>query len=251
MEVLVCIKRVPLSGARFTLTADEQEIDTSRLGFTVSPHEECAVEVAVQLVEQHGGSSTVLTLGVPDAEEQLRDAMAVGIDQGILLETDGQEWDAQATAAAIVEAVRASGKSFDVILFGNESADAAGNQVGIRVAHALGVPAVTGLKGLKVDGGVLHGERPAGAAREVFEVPLPAVATVKDGVAIPRYPSVPGRIKAKKKPVERSTPARPEPRLAKTRFQVPEAVGKQTRVLGNGPEAAAELVEVFRSIGVI
>lgn len=251
MDVLVCIKRVPLSGARFSLTSDGTQIDTSRLGFTVSPHEECAVEVAVKLVEQHGGSSTVLTLGVPESEEQLRDAMAVGVDQGILIETDGSEWDGQSTAAAIANAVRASGRSFDLILFGNESADAAGNQVGIRVAHLLGLPVVTGLKGLQVDGGTLRGERPNGMGREMFELPLPAVATVKDGVAIPRYPSVPGRIKARKKPVERSTPARPPQRLAKVRFEVPESVGKQTKVLGTGAEAAAELVDIFRSIGVI
>ena len=251
MEILVCIKRVPLSGARFTLTSDAQDIDTARLGFTVSPHEECAVEVAVKLVEEHGGSSTVLTLGVPEAEEQIRESLAIGIGEGILLETDGAEWDAQATSAAIVEAIAASGKSFDLIVFGNESADAAGNQVGIRVAAALGLPVITGLKSLAVQDGVVHGERPAGATREVYEVPLPAVVTVKDGVAIPRYPSVPGRIRAKKKPVSHARPTPIEARLRKTGLRVPETVGKQTKVLGTGPEAAAELVEVFRSIGVI
>ncbi|MEI7777852.1 MAG: electron transfer flavoprotein subunit beta/FixA family protein [Actinomycetes bacterium] len=251
MEILVCIKRVPLSGAKFSLTADGRDIDTSRLGFTVSPHEECAVEVAVRLVEQHGGSTTVLSLGVEDAEEQIRDALAVGIDEGILLVTDGEEWDAQATAGAIVDAIAESGKSFDLILFGNESADASGNQVGIRVAHALSRPTLSGLKGVQVSDGVLVGERPAGSVREVFEVSLPAVATVKDGAAIPRYPSVPGRIRAKKKPVHRSTPTRPLSLLAKQSVSVPESVGKQTKILGSGPEGISALVDVFRSIGVI
>src|SRR5882724_4048713 len=118
MDVLVCIKRVPLSGGRFVLTDDQTEIDTRRLGFTVSPHEETAVEVAVRLVEEHGGWSTVLSLGVAESEEQMRDAMATGIDRGILLETDGSEWDAQATAAAIAEAVHADGMAYDLILFG-------------------------------------------------------------------------------------------------------------------------------------
>ena len=71
MDVLVCVKRVPVTGGRISLTDDEQDIDTRYLGFTVSPHEECAVEEAVRLVETHGGSSTVLTLGPAVAEDQL------------------------------------------------------------------------------------------------------------------------------------------------------------------------------------
>src|SRR3982074_3961766 len=107
MNVLVCIKRVPATAGQITLTADGQEIDTRYLGFTVSPHEECAVEEAVQLTEKHGGSSTVLTLGPEAAIDQLRDAMALGIERAVLLETDGREWDPRATAAATVEASKA------------------------------------------------------------------------------------------------------------------------------------------------
>ena len=81
MNVLVCVKRVPATAGKITLTADEQAIDTRYLGFTVSPHEECAVEEAVRIVEAHGGSSTVLTLGPEEATDQLREAMAVGIDR--------------------------------------------------------------------------------------------------------------------------------------------------------------------------
>src|SRR5262245_40431908 len=98
MNVLVCIKRVPATGGRIMLTADGQEIDTRFLGFTVSPHEECAVEEAVRLTEAGGGTSTVLTLGPEAAVEQLRDALALGIGRAVLLETDGREWDAGATA---------------------------------------------------------------------------------------------------------------------------------------------------------
>jgi electron transfer flavoprotein beta subunit len=250
MEVLVCIKRVPLSGGRFVLTDDQTEIDTRRLGFTMSPHEECAVELAVRLVEQHGGSSTVLSLGVAESVEQMREAMAIGIDRGILLETDGAEWDAQATAGAIAAAVRA-GSGFDLVLFGNESADAAGSQVGVRVAHLLGLPAVTGLRSVTVADGRLRGQRPVAGGREVFDVALPAVATVKDGVAIPRYPSVPGRIRAKKKPIENSSPARPAPRLEKVSFTLPAESGKRATVLGSGPDAADAVVDVFRKIGAI
>ena len=251
MDVLVCIKRVPAGGGKFVLTADERDIETARLGFAISPHEEVAVEEAVRLVEAHGGSVTVLTLGTPESEEQIREQMAIGADRGILLETDGQEWDPQATAAAIVDAVNADESAFDLVLMGNESADASGYQVGIRVAHALGRPVVTGVKAMTVADGRVTCERPTTSAREVYEVPLPAVVTVLDGLNVPRYPSVPGRIRAKKKPIERSTPERPEPRLEKTRLVVPKTEGKQAKVLGNGPEAAPAVVEVLKQIGVV
>jgi electron transfer flavoprotein beta subunit len=101
MRVLVCVKRVPAPGARINLTADEQAIDTAHLGFTTSPHEECAVEAAAQLVEAHGGSATVLTVGPPEAEEQLRYAVSVGMAAAVLVPTDGADWDPQRTAGAV------------------------------------------------------------------------------------------------------------------------------------------------------
>ena len=140
MKTLVCVKRVPMTGGRIVLTEDEQAIETKHLGFAISPHEECGVEEAVRLWEHHGGDTVVLTLGPADAQEQLRDSMAIGIARGIHLVTDGEEWDPEATAAAIVEAVRADEAAsgpFDLILFGNESADSGGFQIGLRVAYAL------------------------------------------------------------------------------------------------------------------
>jgi electron transfer flavoprotein beta subunit len=251
MDVLVCIKRVPLSGGKFTITDSGRDIETANLGFTISPHEEVAVEEAVRIVEQHGGSVTLLTLGPAEAEEQIREQMAIGADRGILIETDGQEWDPQGTASAITEAIKADETDFDLIIMGNESADASGYQVGIRVAHALERPVVTGVKGMTVDDGKATFERPVKAGREVYEVALPAVVTVLDGLNVPRYPSVPGRIRAKKKPIERLTPERPEPKLEKTRLEVPVTETKQAQVLGNGPEAAPAVVEIFKQIGVI
>src|SRR6201995_1912121 len=124
MNILVCVKRVPLTGGKIVLTDDKRPISTRHLGFTISPHEECACEEAVRLVEQHGGSSTVLTLGPPEAEEQLRDMMGIGVDTAIHIVTDGSEWDPQATAKAITEAITHAPEPFDLILFGNESADA-------------------------------------------------------------------------------------------------------------------------------
>jgi len=254
VEVLVCVKRVPATGGRIVLTADEQEIDTKYLGFTVSPHEECAVEEAVRMVEAHGGSSTVLTLGPAAAEEQLRDAMAVGVDRAILLETDGREWSPIATAEAIVGAVRAqeaAGAGFDLLLFGNEAADTGDFQVGIRVAVALDLPCVTGVKALEVRAGTAVAKREADGGWEVFEVPLPAVVTVKEGINLPRYPSVPGRLRARKKEIERGVPEWRPAGPEKVRLRLPEEQGSAVEILGTGPADAPRVVEVLRQLGVL
>src|SRR2546421_8063893 len=252
MNVLVCVKRVPLTGGKITLTEDERAIQTRHLGFTVSPHEECAAEEAIRLVEQHGGSSTVLTLGPPEAEEQLRDMMAIGIDSGIHLVTDGSEWDPQATAQAIVDAIGlGSAEPYDLVLFGNESADAGNYQVPIRVAHALGLPVVSGTKAIAVTNGGLRCEQEVDGGRDVYELAMPAVVTVKEGLNLPRYPSVPGRLRAKRKPVDASTPTRPDPRLEMVRLLLPEGSGKRVQVLGSGPEAAPAVVEMLREVGVL
>lgn len=251
MNILVSVKRVPLTGGKIVLTEDERAISTRHLGFTISPHEECAAEEAVRMVEQHGGSSTVLTLGPPEAEEQLRDVMAIGVDRAVHLVTDGQEWDPQATASAIVDAVRAESEPYDVLLFGNESADAGNYQVAIRVAHALGLPCVTGVKAISVEDASLRCEQEVSGGRDVYVVPTPAVVTVKEGLNLPRYPSVPGRLRAKRKPVEAATPARPNPQLEMVRLVLPEGSGKQVQILGRGPEAAPAVVEVLQELGVL
>jgi electron transfer flavoprotein beta subunit len=251
MNVLVCVKRVPLTGGKIVLTEDERAISTRHLGFTVSPHEECGAEEAVRLVEQHGGASAVLALGPPEAEEQLRDMMAIGIDRAIHLVTDGSEWDPQATAAAIAEAVEAEPEAFDLILFGNESADAGNYQVAIRAAHALDLPCVTGVKGISVQDGQLRCEQEVPGGRDVYVIPTPAVVTVKEGLNLPRYPSVPGRLRAKRKPVAASTPVRPDPRLEMVRLVLPPGSGKQVEVLGRGPDAAPAVVGVLSELGLV
>src|SRR4029077_17278560 len=207
------------------------------LGFTISPHEECGVEAAVRLVESNTGESVVLTLGPPEAIEQLRDAMALGIDRAIHLQTDGAEWDPEGTAAAIVEAIRAdeaASGAFDVVFFGNESADSGGYQVGLRVARALGRPCVTGLQGVTIQGASVRCEQDAEGGRDVYVVPMPAVLTVKEGLNLPRYPSVPGKMRARNKPVAVTTPARPVPRLELVSLAVPAGQGRRAESLGTG-----------------
>jgi electron transfer flavoprotein beta subunit len=254
MRVLVCVKRVPAVAGRITLTDDERSIETKYVGFQVGPHEECAVEEGVRLVEAHGGEAVVLTLGPAEALEQLREAMAIGAARAIHLVTGGEEWDAESTAAAIVDAIRedeAANGPFDVVLLGNEAADSGGYQVGVRIGRALGRPTVTGIKGLSVADGTARCEQEAAGGRDVYEVRTPAIVAVLEGINLPRYPSVPGRLRAKSKPVATSSPVRPAQRLEMQRLVVPVTEAKQAQVLGRGAEAAPAVVEILASVGVL
>ena len=248
MRILVCVKRVPITGGKMVLSGDEQSIQTRHLGFTISPHEECGVEEAVRIVESQGGEVVVLTLGPAEAEEQLRECMALGADRAIHLVTE-EEWDAQATAAALVDAIR-SEEPFDLLLFGNESADAGNYQVGIRVSYALGLPIVTGVKSITVADGRARLEQEVATGRDVYDVALPAIVTVKEGLNLPRYPSVPAKLRANRKPVEAKPVERPASKLEKLRLVVPAGQGTQAEILGRGPDAAPAVVEVMQKLGV-
>jgi electron transfer flavoprotein beta subunit len=251
LNVLVCVKRVPETGARIALTPDAQAIDTSLLGFTISPHEECAVEEALRIAERHGGSTTVLTLGPAGAIEQLQNAMAMGVGTAVLLETDGHDWSAEATAAALADAIRTRPDPFDLLLFGNEAADTGDYQIGVRVAHALGLPCVTGIKGIAIDDGRVTARREAGGGWELFEMPLPAVVTVREGINLPRYPSLPGRLRAKKATIERIEPRPHASALEMIRLVVPPEQETHVEIIGGGAEAAPRVVEVLRELGLV
>jgi electron transfer flavoprotein beta subunit len=284
MEIGVCVKRVPMVGGKIVLTPDEQEVDTRLSGFTISPHEECAVEEAVQITERLGGTVSVLTLGPPEAADQLREALALGAKRAVLLETDGREWGPIATAEAIVAEVRrhaADGPGYDLLLCGNEAADTGDYQVGVRVACALGWPCVTGIKNLEIteiDGSGLgpvteeRGPEPPGGSggspprasratararreyrggEETFEFGLPAVICVKEGINLPRYPSLPGRLRAKRATIERDEPRWRDDGLRKRILRVPATQRKQATVLGTGADGVPALVGVLEEWGLL
>jgi electron transfer flavoprotein beta subunit len=241
-------------GGRIAVTPDAQEVDTHLLGFTVSPHEECAVEEAVRITEQQGGEVSVLTLGPPEAAEQLRDAVAIGANRLVHLETDGREWGPIATASAIVDAIaqhETSRGPYDLVLFGNEAADTGDYQVGIRVAHALGRPCITGIKHLEVSETALSARREFRGGDEVFELPLPCVVTVKEGINLPRYPSLPGRMRAKKALIEQSRPEWHEDPLRKQALRVPVVERQRAEILGTGVDAVPALLGVLEEMGIL
>jgi electron transfer flavoprotein beta subunit len=196
----------------------------------------------------------VLTVGPAAAEEQLRDCMAKGIDRGILIETEGEALDAGQTASAIAECIKSQqsqGKSFDLILFGNESADSGNFQVGIRVAHALDLPCVTGVKRMDTQQDRVIVRRESGTGFEVYDVKLPAVLTVKEGLNLPRHPSLRGTMTARKKPIERVCPSRTDAGMELVRLAVPATNQSGAEMLGSGKNAVPRIADVLEELGLL
>jgi electron transfer flavoprotein beta subunit len=253
VNALVCVKRVPDSSSEVLLTADSQAVDGSKAGFTTSPHEECAVEIATRLTAE-GGEATVLTLGDKDAAEQLRSALAVGCQQATHVVTDAHTLgpaDVAREIAAVVKDHEAAGRVHDLVLLGSDAADSGDFQVGIRLAYELGRPVVNGASMVTVDDGVavVLGKGPEG--QETYRVPLPAVVTVREGGVEPRYPSVKGRMQAKKVQIEERTLSA-EPRgPQRVKLLLPPPTPSSVQILGEGPAAAPAVVDLFEQLGVL
>lgn len=254
VNVLVCIKRVPDTSEAVLLTDDAMSVDGRHVGYTVSPHELCAVELAVQAASEAGGTVTVVSLGSADAVEQLRDALAVGAHHAVLVEADDAAFgpaDVAAALAEVVQAGAADGTPYDLVLLGNDAADTGDFQVGIRLSYALGQPVVSGVSTLAVADGVVTTTGAGPDGTEVFEVPLPAVVTVMEGGVAPRYPSVMGRVKAKKAAIDTRTPSVAPIGSGRVRLKLPPEQPSQVVVLGEGTAAAPALVDLFESVGVL
>jgi electron transfer flavoprotein beta subunit len=254
------VKRVPAPGARINVTDDGQAVDTAHLGFTTSPHEECAVTEAVQLVEAHGGTVTVLTLGPPEAEEQLRYAASVGANELVLIPTGGDDgsgapaWDPQRTAAALAQAIASleeAGGPFDLILVGNESADSGGFQVGIRVAHHLGRLIVNGIKGIEVGDGSVTLRRAVDGGFELYQLPLPCLVGVKEGINLPRYPTMKGRLASKRAELTTFEVDAEPGGQSMRRLRQPVETVSDTEILGTDAEAAPAVVDLLEELGVV
>lgn len=254
-NVLVCVKRVPDTGGEVSLDEDGMNIDIAHLGATVSPHEECAIELAVQQANATDGEVTVLTLGDEEAVEQLRDAVALGCTNAVLVEATPAAYGPRDIALAIAEVVRAheaDGRSYDLILLGNDAADTGDFQVGVRLGYALERPVVTGISTVQLSDGrvTARGDGPSGGD-QVFEIDLPAVVTVMEGGVEPRYPSIPGRMKAKRAKIETVQPALEPSGSGRRRLVLPPAPASQVTVLGEGAAAAPAVADLLEELGVL
>lgn len=251
---LVCVKRVVDSSSEVVLTEDGQGVDGRFAGFTTSAHEECAVELAVRIAADAGDGATVLTLGGADAVEQLRAALAVGCTAATHVVADPQAFgpaDVAREIAAVVRDHEAAGTPHELVLLGNDAADTGDFQVGIRLAYELGWPVVNGVSTVTVVDGEVTASGSGPDGHETFRLPLPAVVTVLEGGVEPRYPSVPGRMKAKKVPIEERRPTADPVGPSRVRLVLPPPSPSTVQVLGKGPDAAPAVVDLFEQLGVL
>lgn len=184
------------------ISVQNGEIAEDGAEFIINPYDEYAVEEAIRVRDEHGGEVTVLTLGGEDAEKQLRTALAMGADKAVLINTEDDLDDIDEYTAAAIIAEYLKDKEADLILAGNVAIDGGSGQVGPRIAELLGINYVTTITELKIDGDKANIVRDVEGDSETIEAQLPLLATAQQGLNDPRYPSLPGIMKAKKKPLE-------------------------------------------------
>lgn len=200
MNIFVLLKKTFDTEEKISVSNGQIEDDGAE--FIINPYDEYAVEEAIVQRDAHGGEVTVVTIGDEDSEKQLRTALAMGADKAVLINTeDDLEEGDQFTTAKILEAFFED-KEADLILAGNVAIDEASGQVGPRLAELLGIPYVTTITSLKIDGEKVNIEKDVEGDVEVIETSLPVLVTCQQGLNDPRYPSLPGIMKAKKKPLE-------------------------------------------------
>src|SRR5204862_3365599 len=201
MKIAVCVKRVPDSETRVKISPDGKSLDEAGVKFVLNPYDEFAVEEALRRKEKAGsGEVAVFCLGPAAGQETIRTALAMGADRGILLQADKIPADPFETARMIAAELKSG--SWDLILFGRMAIDGYNHQVGALTAELLGLPCVTAVSHLEIEGTKGVAEREIEGAIEVVEFPLPAVLTVDKGLNEPRYPALKGIMAAKKKPLD-------------------------------------------------
>jgi len=198
MEILVLLKQTFDTEAKVTVK-DGRILDDD-VTLVINPYDEYAVEEALKVREAQGGTVTVVSVGGDRVEEALRRALAMGADEAVLVEAQP---GADEFVVANLLAAWAKGKAFDLVLAGNVSVDTGAGQTALRFAEAMNLPHVAAALRLEVAGGKATVHRDAEGDTEVLEVPLPALVTAQQGLNEPRYPSVPGIMKAKRKTIAR------------------------------------------------
>ena len=247
MNILVCVKRVPDTASKIKIGADGKTIDEAGVQFIMNPYDEFAIEEALLLKEKKVGKGevTVLTMGGAEAATKMRDALAMGADKGIHVKDDAKRRDPYSVAKTLAKVVEGMNPRPDLILLGRQAVDDQSLTVGPMLATFLGLPCVTDIMKLEVQGGKLVVEREIEGGHEVVEVEPPAVLSANKGLNAPRYASLKGIMAAKKKPVQDMAVPFAEERTVIRKMEYPPE-RKGGRIVGNGPEAVPELVRLLK-----
>jgi electron transfer flavoprotein beta subunit len=240
---IVCIKRVPDSETRVRISPDGLGVDRSGVKFDMNEYDKYALEEAIRRKEAAGeGVVTVLAVGGDGARETLRQALAMGADEAVLLRAE-TGFDGLPVAVALADEIR--DRSFDLLLFGKQAIDDDGMQVPAMVAELLGLPAATVVVSLEIEGGRAVARREVEGGHETVEFDLPGIIAAQKGLNEPRYPSLKGIMAAKKKPLEEKDVTLVEGGLELLDLSGPPA-RPEPQILGEGAEAVPELVRRLR-----
>jgi electron transfer flavoprotein beta subunit len=199
MNIFVVLKRTFDTEEKIVI--ENGHINDEDAEYIINPYDEYAVEEAIQLRDEHGGEVTVVTVGEEDAEKELRTALAMGCDKAVLIDTEDVEASDQYTTSVVLGKYF-EGQDYDIILGGNVAVDNGSGQVGPRLAELLDIPHVSTITNLECDGSQATIDRDVEGDVETVEVSLPVLVTSQQGLNEPRYPSLPGIMKAKKKPLD-------------------------------------------------
>src|SRR5712664_2431650 len=201
MNIVVCVKQVPDTWAERTLRPDDSRLDRATVDGVINELDEYAIEEGLRLAEAHGGEVTILTMGPEKAAESIRKALSMGADKAVHLLDDGLAGsDALSTSYALAQVLRQTG--FDLVICGSESTDARMGVMAAMLAERLGVPQVSLVSKVDIDGSAIRARRVSDDGYFEVESTLPAVMSVVEKINEPRYPSFKGIMAAKKKPVQ-------------------------------------------------
>jgi len=246
VKIAVCIKRVPVMDVRFAIDAAGTGVSEAGLKYDVNDFDLWAVEAALQLKEKNGnaGEVVIISLGPDVVQEQIRKAISMGADRGVQLKADKVPADGLSIARALAAELKDG--AYDVIFFGRVAIDSSNQVTGPMVAELLGLPVVTAINKLSIDGKRGTAERALEGATEVVEFPLPAVLTVDEGLNKERLPNLKGIMAAKKKPLEVRPAQLGDLQVTVSRMELPpeRAAG---RIVGEGAAAVPELIRLLQT----
>ena len=245
MKIAVCIKRVPEMDVKFRIAASGNAVDEAGLKFDMSDFDGYAVEFALQTTEKLGaGDVTVISLGPDAVQETLRKALSMGAARAVHLRADVVPHDGFAVARAL--AAELAEGAFDLVLFGKMAADTASGAVGLMTAELLGIPMVQACSRLELADGKGTARREVEGGAEIVSFPLPAAASIDEGIARPRYPSLKGIMAAKRKPMDVKPAQLGEVRLTTAKMELPPE-RQAGRIIGEGAAAVPELVRLLQT----
>jgi electron transfer flavoprotein beta subunit len=241
MNILVCISRVPDTATRIIIGQDGKSIDNQGVKFVVNPYDEYAIEEGLRLREKNGGTVTALTVGGEISKDVLRQAYAIGVDKATIIKTDSP-YDSFFVAKNIADYAKELNP--DLILMGKQSVDFDSLQVPGMLAELLGLPSISVVSKLSIEGNKVTAERDIEGGKEVLETSLPCIISCQKGLNDPRYPKLPDIMKAKSKPIEEKQPSVMEPRIEVLGMEIPlkQRTGK---IVSDSDEDIAQIVKLL------